>query len=238
MRRFYAEPESFAGDTVRLDENETHHLRCALRLRAGDQVHVFDGIGNEFAARVISSEKQGAVLSMIGPVEPTAKESPLKMTLAAALMKSEKTELCVQKAVELGVREFVPIISLRTEKFPRNIEKQLSRWRRIAVDATKQCGRAVLMGISHPKTLPDIFDNISGEGLFFTERSGRSIPDKVNGSVTVIVGPEGGWDDSEISMAETAPDVHLVSLGGRILRAETAAIAAAAVVQHKYGDLS
>jgi 16S rRNA (uracil1498-N3)-methyltransferase len=238
MRRFYAETSAFSGDTVQLDESESHHLHCVLRLRAGDEAKVFDGIGNEFVARVLSSEKKRSVLKTISSVEPAAKESPLKITLAAALMKSEKTDICVQKAVELGVRDFVPIISLRTEKLPHNIEKQMSRWRRIAIDATKQCGRAVLMSISTPKTLSGLFDEISGEGLFFTERSGRGLPDEVNGSVTVIVGPEGGWDDSEIKLAEASANIHLVSLGERILRAETAVIAATAVVQYKYGDLS
>jgi 16S rRNA (uracil1498-N3)-methyltransferase len=238
MRRFYATPDSFDGTTVRLDENESRHLHSVLRLKAGDEISLFDGEGNEYRSRVGSAAKKDSILEILDKVVPAAPESPLRIMLAAALMKGDKTDLCIQKAVELGVAEFIPLITARTEKLPRNIEKQMSRWRRIALDATKQCGRAWLMKVREPLTLSDLIDSTAGEYLFFSERSGGKLPKAISSSVTVAVGPEGGWEDSEIALISTNQKVRLITLGGRTLRAETAAIAATAIVQHRYGDLN
>jgi 16S rRNA (uracil1498-N3)-methyltransferase len=238
MRRFYTKPGMIDGTTVRLDELESHHLYSVLRLKMGDEVYLFDGAGNEFRCRVETAAKKGSILEIQERAVPAAPESPLRITLAAALMKGEKTDLCIQKAVELGVTEFIPLISSRTERMPRNVEKQMSRWRRIALDATKQCGRALLMEVHEPRDLAAVLDGPGGDILFFSERGGADLPERISGRATIVVGPEGGWDDSEIILARKNEKVRSVTLGARILRAETAAIAVTALVQHRYGDLN
>lgn len=238
MRRFYAPPDSFEGNTVQLGEHESHHLYSVLRLKVGDDVDLFDGNGREFLCRVASAAKRKAVLEIVRQAEPSAPESSLKISLAAALMKGDKTEICIQKAVELGVTEFIPLVTSRTEKVPRNIEKQMLRWRRISLDASKQCGRAMLMSVNEPIELADLFSKARGNCLLFSERGGGNLPTEISGNVTIIVGPEGGWDDSEIALANRYENLRLVTLRGRLLRAETAAIAFTAIVQHRFGDLN
>lgn len=237
MRRFYASPDSFEGNMVHLDEHESHHLFSVLRLKVDDEVDLFDGEGREFRCRVASAAKRIAALEILQRAEPSAPESPLTISLAAALMKGDKTDLCIQKAVELGVAAFVPLITSRTEKLPKNLEKQISRWHRIALDATKQCGRAKLMSVSEPIEFSEFISSVEGKCLFFSERGGGNMPATITDSITVIVGPEGGWEDEEIETARRDQSIELVTLGGRIMRAETAAIALTAIVQHRFGDL-
>lgn len=237
MRRFYAPPDSFKGNMVQLDEQESHHLCSVLRLKVGDEVDLFDGEGSEFLCRVASASKRIATLEILAEAEPSAPESPLKISLAAALMKGDKTDLCIQKAVELGVTTFIPLITSRTEKIPKNLEKQMPRWRRIALDATKQCGRAKLMSVKKPIEFANLFLRVNGKCLFFSERGGGNMSTEVVENITVIVGPEGGWEDDEIDIARRDQSTELITFGGRIMRAETAAIALTAIVQHRFGDL-
>jgi 16S rRNA (uracil1498-N3)-methyltransferase len=160
------------------------------------------------------------------------------LTLAVALLKGEKFDLVVQKGTELGVNRFVPLVTryadirLRDEA---DATKRITRWQRIALEATKQCGRAIVPRIE----IPVAFESIINEDscLMFSERDGQSLNTSSKPeSLTAIVGSEGGWSDEELEQARTAR-VPIVTLGGRVLRAETAAIATAVLLQHLYGDL-
>ncbi len=238
MHRFYAHPESFANGEVTLDPDATHHLRDVLRMAAGDEVRVFDGEGREFACRVESPARSGAVLAVLGETEPSAPESPLALTVAATVIPGDNYDLIIQKAVELGVYEVVPLHSVRCEVKLKDAARRLTRWRRIALGATAQCGRARLMQVREPVEYADLIHAADPKTtLMFSEREGAALETGVgHSSLTVIFGPKGGWDDAELELAR-GRGLPIVTLGGRILRAETAAIAITAILQHRYGDL-
>jgi 16S rRNA (uracil1498-N3)-methyltransferase len=237
-RRFYAPPSAFVDQTVALAAEEARHLRDVLRLKAGDEVYVFNGVGREFRCTVSSTARDSAELRIDAEVEPARPESQLQLNLCVALLKGEKFDLVVQKATELGVSKVVPLITRYADIHLRDeadAAKRVARWQRIALEAAKQSGRAFVPKISTPAT----FDSLSVDGLVvvFSERDGGALSSLIpSQSVTALVGSEGGWSDDEIESAR-ARNFHIVTLGGRILRAETAAITVTALLQHRFGDL-
>jgi len=248
-RRFYATPSSFVSDntSVTLNADETRHLRDVLRLSAGDEVYVFDGEGREFRGAIAAVDRSSARLSVIEEVMPARPESPLTLTLAVALLKGEKFDFVIQKATELGVTSLIPIITSRADVKIRSAddaERKITRWQRITLESTKQSGRSRLMRVEAPAK----FAQLIGEPqagklrLMFAERNGGSLPTALNEmlenpAVIALIGPEGGFSDEEIDQARDS-GWKIVTLGGRIMRAETAAIAIAALLQHRFGDLS
>ena len=239
-RRFFAPPSAFnfSKRSVVLAADEAKHLREVLRLKPGDEVQVFDGEGKEFRASVSQARREFAELELRDEIEAMRPESPLELTLAVALLKGEKFDLVVQKGTELGVKRFVPLITryadirLRDEA---DATKRVARWQRIALEAAKQCGRAVVPGVINPTEFAAVLNVNSC--LLFSERDGEPWnTDWKLQSVTAIIGSEGGWSDEELDQARAA-GVPIVTLGGRVLRAETAAIATAALLQHRHGDL-
>lgn len=242
MRRFYAPPENFKENTVVLDAGETKHLRDVLRLRVGDEVSVFDGEGNEYFCRIEEIGKKEARLQIQKKLDNT-KESHLDLKLAVSLLKGEKFDLVIQKACELGVSEIIPLQTKRADvkiKDPKDIEKRIERWQRIALEAAKQCGRSKLLKIQKPVSFEECIDT-NNDAILFSERGGKSLEKFIKDSkkltqITAVVGPEGGWNDSELEIAKEKR-VRILTLNGRIMRAETAAIAITAILQHRFGDL-
>lgn len=247
-RRFYAPPSAFASgiESVGLDPDESRHLRNVLRLRPGEEVFVFDGHGREFRCVISSFERETAVLGVLEETAPATPESPLHLTIGIALLKGEKFDFVVQKVTELGVKEIIPVatkladIRLRDDS---DAFKRVNRWRRIALEAAKQSGRAFVPVVQKPVQFESIFTtDISGEKFMFSERDGISLEGtktRCQSPVTkaiALVGSEGGWTDEEIDHAR-ATGWQIITLGGRILRAETAAISIVVLLQHLYGDL-
>ena len=239
-RRFFAPPSAFnfGKRIVTLTSDEARHLREVLRLKPGDGVQVFDGAGREFRAVVLHARRESAELELGDEIAPQRPESPLDLTLAVALLKGEKFDLVVQKGTELGVNRFIPLVTrfadirLRDEA---DASKRVTRWQRIALEAAKQSGRAVVPEITLPETLESVIRENSC--LLFSERQGERLnTDLKTQSLIAVVGSEGGWSDEELDQAR-AEGVPIVTLGGRVLRAETAAIATAVLLQHRYGDL-
>ncbi len=237
MRRFYAAAENFDGQKIFLSVEETKHLRDVLRLRENDPVRVFDGGGREFACEIERIEKKQTVLKILEEIVPTAPESRLNLTLAVAILKGEKFDWVVQKAVELGVTKLVPLNTLRADARLKETEKRLTRWRKIALEAAKQSGRARLMPIEPPIDFEKFIGAEKDTAILFAERGGDGFSAiEATGKITAIVGAEGGWEMSEIEAAREN-GFQIITFGGRILRAETAAISIAAVLQHRFGDL-
>lgn len=244
MRRFFAPPENFSETEIQLSLEESRHLRDVLRLHIGSTVAVFDGAGNEFVCRIetIGRRDENARLRIVEKIDSPAPESRLDLTLAVALLKGEKFDLVIQKAVELGVTRIVPLVTIRADariKDEREAQKKLERWQRIALEAAKQSGRAVVPEIKIPIKFADFLEYSTGRRILFAERGGASLNQSLYKSeeqLTAVVGAEGGWDEEEIVAARTS-GFAVVTLGGRILRAETAAIIVTALLQHLGGDL-
>jgi 16S rRNA (uracil1498-N3)-methyltransferase len=237
-RRFHAPPNAFTQTTITLPADEARHLRDVLRLKPGDEVYVFDGLGHEFRSTVSNIRRDFAELHIDAEVEPAKPESQLQLNLGVALLKGEKFDLVVQKATELGVTRITPLSTRYADIHLRDASdatKRVTRWQRIAIEAAKQSGRAFVPEI----TLPVAFEKVEveGTGVMFSERDGEALESLPGtSSITALVGSEGGWTDEEIESAR-ARGFHVVTLGGRILRAETAAIAVTVLMQHRFGDL-
>lgn len=239
MRRFYTPKENIDEKSVRLGEEETRHARDVLRLKTGDEVRVFDGEGREFSCSIERVGKKESLLAISAKVEPASPESDLELTLAVALLKGEKFDLVIQKAVELGVTSLVPLETARCDVKIKDAGKKLDRWRKIALEACKQSGRARLMEIADVTDFQRFIGrDEAGFRILFSERGGQDFSKiKPGKKITAVIGPEGGWESSELSAAGDKGFL-ITTLGGRILRAETAAISIAAILQHRFGDLS
>ena len=245
--RFYAPPDEHDGRAVILSADETHHLVKVLRLGPGDEINVFDGHGREYACRVQTATGSSARLEIIEEV-PGRVESSLRLTLAQALAKGEKFDLIVQKATELGITRVVPLVTDHADvklKADRR-EGRLDRWRRISLEALKQCGRRRLVEITNPMSVAELVNSEHASSectvLHFSEKGGAAVEDALKdatsgSAVTAVIGPEGGWSDAELELL-SGHGAKAVTLGPRTLRTETAAIVAVALIQHALGDLS
>lgn len=240
-RRFFAPPGAFnfGKQIVTLTADEARHLREVLRLKPGDEVSVFDGEGREFRAAVVQARREWAELELKDEIAPARPESALQITLAVALLKGEKFDLVVQKATELGVYKIVPLMTRYADiklRDAADAEKRVVRWQRIALEAAKQSGRALVPTVDSPEELRSVIDPLN-PCFLFSEKEGHGLKQIETDKVTAIIGSEGGWADEELAQARAA-GAQIVTLGGRVLRAETAAITATALLQHRFGDLN
>ena len=234
--------EKIEDQRALLDEEETHHLVRVLRLRPGDRFLAYDGKGQVHLC-ALAREGTQWFGELVAPVESRS-ESNLQLILAQSLIKKDKFEWVIQKAVELGVREIVPFRSWRTEVLPERdaIEHRMRRWRKIVVDAFKQSGRTELPLLHEPVELSECLEKWRADLVLALDESGNlPLRDVINSrqaatSCLFFVGPEGGWDDRDRALFD-AKAVPRVSLGQRILRTETAPVAVLAILQYELGDL-
>jgi 16S rRNA (uracil1498-N3)-methyltransferase len=214
-------------------------------MQPGDEVFVFDGKGNEYRCKLVAFGTSSATADIIEQVKSQSK-STLELTLAVGLLKGDKFDLVVQKATELGVNRLIPVTTKHADVKIRNddeADRKISRWRRIAQEAMKQCGRADAVEVEAPIEFATLIKDrtIAEPKLFFAERDGTSFERACSSvdrpsQVTAIVGSEGGWSDDEIRHARQEGWI-VVTLAGRTLRAETAAIVVATLLQNRFGDL-
>jgi len=238
--RFHA-PDAAPGARIALPEHSAHHARTVLRLRPGATVRVFDGRGAEYEAMLDTVERAGVTGRVTGAVA-TRPESPLAVTLALSPLKGDRMELAIQKATELGVAAIRPVVTARTDAAARPALQgaRQDRWDKVASGAAEQCGRATVPDVAPTVMLAAFLDAPpAGTRVVLLERDegqpplGR-IPRPE--ALTILVGPAGGWEPAEIARL-AASGFTAVSLGPRILRAETAAIAGLTAAQVLWGDL-
>jgi 16S rRNA (uracil1498-N3)-methyltransferase len=223
--------DQIAPDTI-VTGGELHHAVRVVRLRVGEDVELFDRNGNAARGVVASIERDRAVIAA-GEALPS-RESPLAMHLAMAVIQLEKFELVLQKATELGVRSIIPLVTARVELRPERYSGKSERWERILFEAVKQCGRARVPSIEAPARFGDVLQR-GGAKILFDADADPSPVGQLD-EVTIFIGPEGGWSDSELALARER-GVLFQRLGPRRLRAETAAIAALSVTGSRFGDL-
>jgi 16S rRNA (uracil1498-N3)-methyltransferase len=225
--RFFIETP-VSGPTCMLAGDEARHLAAVMRAKIGDKIVVFDGSGAEFTASIAVIRKQAVELTILER-RPISRELDFELTLAVALPKGDRQKWLVEKATELGVTRLVPLITTRGVAQP--VETALDRLRRTVIEASKQCGRNRLLAIDPPIMANAYFQEPGNGSLRIiceaTGRQMREVAFQAGSNITAAVGPEGGFTPAEVATAlQTgwAP----VSLGHRVLRVETAAVAIAA----------
>src|SRR6185295_10475068 len=233
--RLYVDAELSPQDNLVLPEDAAHHAARVLRLREGEHVLLFDGRGGEFEAR-LSMPHRGQVLAEIGSRREIERESPLAVTLVQAVSSGEKMDFTIQKAVELGVAAIQPVL---TEKSVVRLSaereaKKLAHWRRVAIAACEQCGRNRIPEIREPVAL-ERYRPGAGSKILLSPSGPGKLADLAKGPVLLAAGPEAGFSDGEEQFLLRA-GFQPVRLGPRILRTETAALAALAALNALAGD--
>jgi 16S rRNA (uracil1498-N3)-methyltransferase len=217
-----------------------------LRLTAGDTVAVFDGRGNEFLALVAATERRAVRLQILSRIEPGA-EPAVSLTLVQGVLKGEKMDEIVRDAVMLGVAAIHPIVTARTEVTVAALTRgaRLDRWRRIALASVKQSRRATLPDVRSPLRFEDFLEEPAPSFSLMLVEPGTLVAVESIGSLrgeptpldaAVLIGPEGGWTEEELTAAREH-HVRLVTLGHRTLRADAVPVAAISVLQFLWNDL-
>ncbi len=241
-RRFYVPGDSIRDGIASLPSDQVHHLRDVLRIGTGEVVEIFDGAGSGYVGEVDIRDS----IAYIRNLKRIPSEEPqVRLILAAALIKSAKFEWILQKATELGIHEIIPLKTCLSEieLHGSKIALRLDRWDRIVREAAKQCRRFAAPRVHAPQTFKDFLSikelSPCAKFLFYEKAPvpWRLDPCALPEQVVLCVGPEGGWETSEIEQARAA-DYKIFSLGPWTLRAETAAIAAISIIQHQINLLN
>ncbi len=243
MPRFYVPQPQIEEGVLKIEGEEVKHIRKVLRLKTGDTIVVFNGLGKEYEGTILE-EKPSFVLVKVQNIFFPQKDSPLEVTLAQSLLKGEKMDFLIQKATELGVKEIIPFFSSHSVPLlerSRRIERH-RRWEKIAVEASKQCGRGVIPKIESFKDYSEMLQIASPDGLrlILWEREGIKLKKVLETSeekeIFFVVGPEGGFSQEEIEQAEKTGFIPVI-LGRRVLRAETASLCLLSILQYQRGDI-
>ncbi|MBM4348494.1 MAG: 16S rRNA (uracil(1498)-N(3))-methyltransferase [Deltaproteobacteria bacterium] len=244
MRRFYVPVLHVEKDLLKISGQEARHIQRVLRLRTGDGIVVFDGSGREYEG-VIVGEEPTAVVIKVRTIFSSKEESPIEIVLAQSLLKGEKMDYLIQKATELGVRKIIPFFSSRSVPRPdraKTLERH-QRLERIAVEASKQCGRGMITRIEPLCDYSEMLSLASRESLriVLDEREGRRLKEVLRESkdqrrIFFVVGPEGGMSQEEIEKSKKTGFIP-VFMGRRIMRAETASLCLLSILQYEWGDI-
>ena len=246
MYRFFAPTLDPGDETVVLPRAEGEHLTRVLRIGVGDTVAVFDGRGHEWLARVVSILRRDVRVQLVSRAQP-AEEPAVALTLAQAVLKTDKMDDVVRDAVMLGAAAIQPIVTKRTEVTVAALMRgaRVDRWRRVALSSVKQSRRAVLPEVRMPLTFETLLDEPPAAlRLMLVEPAASDVAEPLAAihaltppaDALLLVGPEGGWTPDECAAA-TSRGVRLVTLGHRTLRADAVPVAAISVLQFLWGDL-
>ncbi len=241
ISRIFTEQGLAPDSELQLEQRAAHYLVRVLKLRPGDVLVLFNGDGFDYAAELISVNRD-ALTVRVNTRLPAAAESPLRLTLVQAVGKGDRMDYSLQKATELGVAQVQPVFSTRTEVRLQGarLDKRMSHWRGVLVAACEQSGRATLPLLADALSLDEWLDRSSGEVRYVLDpRAERCLAgcEKPGPAATVVIGPEGGFTEQEMQRLVLA-GVTAVSLGPRVLRTESAGPAAITVLQTLYGDFA
>ena len=240
LTRVYVAAPLESGTRLRLEGSAASHVTRVLRLRVGAALTLFNGSGGEYEAS-IDKAHGGELTVAVGVHHAIERESPLALTLVQGISRGERMDLVVQKATELGVARLVPVITERSvvKLDAHQADRKLLHWRAIVIAACEQCGRNRLPEVAAPLGLREFLRGVGTPGtrLLLSPHATRGLAELTpDGAVTVLIGPEGGLSEAEQEAAVRA-GFAAVRLGPRILRTETAALTALALLQRQWGDL-
>jgi 16S rRNA (uracil1498-N3)-methyltransferase len=248
MRRFFVASDAIADGVVRIAGRDARHIMRALRMGAGDRLSIVDSAGREYIAR-ISRTAETTVAAVIeeergsGPAEPH-----VPLTLAQGIPKFDKMDLIVQKCTEIGVSRFLPVLTERSVARTNtdSADRKVLRWQRIAEEAAKQSGRGAVPPVEGIRGLESVLSELASQGMLLImpweleqdRNLRRTLADadlEIVPGIAVIIGPEGGFSHCEVELAKSYGALT-VTLGKRILRTETAGLAAATVIMYELGE--
>ncbi len=240
--RVYISQVLAENSRIELSGDVVHYLKNVMRMKVGREAIFFNGDGNEFLTVIVAIEKKRLVVD-VGKMSTPAMESPLSIHLGCCLIKNDRMDWLLQKATELGVASFSPLFSEYTDtKIPQaRLEKKIEHWQQVIISACEQSGRTHLPKIGAPQVLTAWMESTHSDfkAVLHPYHAQPLQANQTLGEVRTIallVGPEGGFSEAEIAAAH-AHQFHSISLGPRILRAETAPLAALSLLQHYFGDL-
>lgn len=237
--RIYTSQALATGTLIDLEEGPARHVAGSLRLKNGAALTLFNGLGGEYHARIDTLERR-RVRVAVESFDPLERESSLPVTLALGISRGERMDYAIQKSTELGVAGIVPLVTERTEVRLRGDreEKKLKHWQQVAISACEQCGRNRLPEIQSPLALQAWLERAQGDCklvLHHRAEGGLAALPKPAG-VDLLIGPEGGLSGSEIDTAR-ALGFAAMALGPRVMRTETAPVAALSIIQFHWGDM-
>ena len=240
LTRVYVEEKLAAGKSCVIEGSAANHIMRVLRLRDGDALTLFDGHGGEYGARITGFSRDSVQVG-VQEHRDVERESRLDLTLAQGISRGERMDWVMQKATELGVARIVPVITERTvvKLDERQSARKVEHWRGIVIAACEQSGRNRVPEVTAPRAFHEVLreDARAGRKLLLSPVGSLNARDlALTGTATLLVGPEGGLSPGEQDLAIGA-GFEQVRMGPRILRTETAAIAALTIFQHDFGDL-
>ncbi|WP_062357580.1 16S rRNA (uracil(1498)-N(3))-methyltransferase [Pseudoxanthomonas mexicana] len=241
LTRCHVDATLSVGTSLALPDTAANHLARVLRLREGDGCVLFNGDGHDYDARITAISKRGVLADIVG-ARAVDNESPLHVTLLQGIARGEKMDLILQKATELGVAAIVPVMAERTEVKldAERTEKRVAHWRSVVASACEQSGRARLPTLALPAALIDAARTFDDGATKLTLDPAGDVSlasvQLAGAAVVVAIGPEGGWSPRDRDTLAAAGFTGL-RLGPRILRTETAGLAAIAALQSRFGDL-
>lgn len=257
MPRFFAEPEKVSDKRIIIEGDDVNHISRVLRMRPGEELTVSDGTGMDYLCTIGSIEADAVVLNILNSW-PSYTELPVEVTLFQGLPKADKMELIIQKTIELGVHEIVPVAMSRciVKLDDKKAAKRTARWQGIAEAAAKQSGRSIIPEVTEPMTYGEAIRyagemdailfpyenakgitetrNVIGELKRKAEAGNEGTAESENKPlrIAVFIGPEGGFSEEEVAKAEAA-GAKIITLGKRILRTETAGLAVMAILMYE-----
>jgi 16S rRNA (uracil1498-N3)-methyltransferase len=240
VSRLFVQAPLVTGEKLQLESDSAHYLRSVLRLKEGSEITLYNGLGGEFSAQ-LSTVSRKVVEASIGEWRENNSEPALEISLGLAITRGERMDIAIQKAVELGVSSITPLITEHCAVPTRNgrLEKKVLHWQKVAQSASEQSGRATVPAVTEIVGMDDwLAKNSTSLRLFFDPRARQSLTqvEKPSQPIILLSGPEGCFSENECHKAVQA-GYQSVTLGPRILRAETACIAAITAVQLLWGDL-
>ena len=239
--RIYQPYPLAVGKTITLDEGGSRHIGKVLRMQAGERLTLFNGEGGEFSANITEAGKKTVSVSIESKTEAN-KASPLAIHLGQVMSRGDRMDYAIQKSVELGVETITPLYSHRCEVklAPQRIEKRLQQWRQQVIGACEQCGLNRVPVINNPLSITAWCQQTTSERRFILhpgDKTAKSLfqTEKKPVSVALAIGPEGGFDNDEISIAEQH-HFQCLALGPRVFRTETAPVVMLSLLQYYWGD--
>lgn len=241
MSRFFVAKENVRGNLIHIDGREARHILNVMRMKRDDRVTVFDGTGKEYTGFIKTTKPTSLIVEIITTNTPKAGGLP-QITLAQSIPKKEKMDYIVEKATELGIYSIIPVISERTVVAPgeEGANTKIERWKRLALEAAKQCGRTDIPGIKDIRKFYDIIYEVGDFDLILMAHLSEdtiplkeAISDFKSGKIIVFIGPEGDFTPDEITMARNNTNCRFVTLGKRVLKSDTAGLYALSVLSYE-----